>query len=150
MQVVKIKYLMSEPEYRLIKYFVKPEAGEYIPIEFIEMTREKLAWSPRMNQSVYVTDKMPETSGLKRVREVNVLKVINHLSGGIATIELDDEEKVQFENVYKEYLEKGGQILFSRKKVGRKIVSFFGLSEHEDRKKESVKGTLLSEKLNEE
>lgn len=138
---------MSEPEYRLIKYFVKPEVGEYIPIEFIEMKREKLAWSPQMKQSVYVTDEMPEISGLKRVREVNVLKVINHLSGGIATIELDDEEKGQFEGVYKEYLEKGGQILFSRKKVGRKTVSFFELSAYKDRKKESVKSTLLSEKL---
>jgi hypothetical protein len=60
-------------------------------------------------------------------------------------------------NQYKAYQEKGGQILFSRKKVGRKTVSFFELSEEKvgkmgkeekDRKKEiEVKGMLLSEKF---
>ncbi len=138
---------MPELEYRLVKHFAKPEAGEYVPIEFIEMTRETVAWSPRLKQSVYVTVDMPDTGELKRMREVNVLKVVNKLSGNISTIELNDEEKKQFEVVYKESLNKGGQILFSRKKVGRKTVSFFELSEDKDRKKEPVKSTLLSERL---
>jgi hypothetical protein len=94
---------------------------------------------------------MPDSGELKRIREVNVLKVINQLSGNISTIELTDEEKEQFENVYKLYQEKGGQILFSRKKVGKKTLSFFELTEKIEekyRKKEvEVKSMLLSEKL---
>jgi hypothetical protein len=128
-----------------------------VPIEFIEMTREIVAWSPKLKQSIYVTPDMPDAGELERVREVNVLTVVNQLSGSISTIELTDEEKDQFENVHKVYQEKGGQILFSRKKEGRKTVSFFELSEgkvgkmgkeEKDRKKEiEVKSMLLSEKL---
>ncbi len=143
---------MSEP-YRLVKHFTKPDPGEYVPINFIEMTREAVAWSPRLNQSVYVTPQMQEVDvgELKRVRDINVLTVLNQLSGTISTIELSDEEKEQFAEVYKTFLEKGGQILFTRKKEGRKTVSFFELSEDKDRKKEvEVKSMLLSEKLEEE
>jgi hypothetical protein len=142
---------MQDLNYRLVKHFAKPEPGEYVPIELIEMTRETVAWSPKLNQSIYVTSDMPDAGELKRVREVNVLMVVNQLSGSISTIELTDEEKEQFEKVYEEYQKKGGQILFSRKKVGRKTVSFFELSEEKEdkeRKKEiEVKSMLLSEKL---
>ncbi len=140
---------MSDFQYRLVKHFAKPEPGEYVPIEFIEMTRETVAWSPKLKQSIYVTPNMPDMDELKRVREVNVLRVVNKLSGSISTIELTDEEKEQFENVYKAYQEKGGQMLFSRKKVGRKTVSFFELSEEkgdkEQKRKIEVKSILLSE-----
>jgi hypothetical protein len=140
---------MSEP-YRLVKHFTKPEPGEYVPINFIEMTRETVAWSPRLNQSVYVAPEAQEQDAgeLKRVREINVLTVLNQLSGTISTIELTDEEKEQFEEVYKTYLEKGRQILFTRKKEGRRTISFFELSDDMYRKKEvEVKSMLLSEKL---
>ncbi|MFZ3059111.1 MAG: hypothetical protein WA102_05150 [Candidatus Methanoperedens sp.] len=142
---------MPELQYRLVKHFAKPEPGEYVPIESIEMMRETVAWSPKLKQSIYVTPDMPDVGELKRVREVNVLRVINQLSGSISTIELTDEEKEQFENVYKAYQEKGGQILFSRKKVGRKTVSFFELSEENAEKYRrqdiEVKSMLLSEKF---
>ena len=139
---------MPELQYRLVKHFAKPDPGEYVPIEFIEMTRETVAWSPKLKQSIYIISELPDAGEIKRVREVNVLRVVNQLSGSISTIELTDEEKEQFENVYKLYEEKGGQILFSRKKVGRKTISFFELSEEKDRKKEiEVKSMLLSEKF---
>jgi hypothetical protein len=142
---------MPDPKYRLVKHFAKPEHGEYVPIGFIEITTETVAWSPKLKQSIYITPNMPDSGELKRIREVNVLKVINQLSGNISTIELTDEEKEQFENVYKLYQEKGGQILFSRKKVGKKTLSFFELTEKIEekyRKKEvEVKSMLLSEKL---
>ena len=148
---------MQDFNYRLVKHFTKPEPGEFVPIESVEMMRETVAWSPKLKQSIYVPPDMPDAGELKRVCEVNVLTVVNQLSGSISTIELTDEEKDQFENVYKAYQEKGGQILFSRKKVGRKTVSFFELSEEKvgkmgkeekDRKKEiEVKGMLLSEKF---
>ncbi len=142
---------MSELHYHLVKHFAKPEPGEYVPIEFIEITRETVAWSPKLKQSIYVNPDMPDVGELKRVREVNVLKVVNMLSGSLSTVELTDEEREQFKNIDKLYQEKGGQILFSRKKVGRKIISFFELSEEKEekgRKKEiQVKSMLLSEKL---
>jgi hypothetical protein len=79
-----------------------------------------------------------------------VLTVLNQLSGAISTIELSDEEKEQFQEVYQTYMEKGGQILFTRKKEGRRTISFFELSDDMDRKKEvEVKSMLLSEKLEE-
>ncbi len=142
---------MFDHQYRLVKHFIKPEPGEYVPIGFIEMTRETVAWSPKLKQSIYITPGMVDAGELKRLREVNVLRVINKLSGSISAIELTDEEKEQFENVYKAYQEKGGEILFSRKKEGRKTVSFFELSEGKEvkyRKKEvEVKSKLLSEML---
>ncbi len=107
----------------------------------------------QVNQSVYVNPQMQEQDAgeLKRVREINVLTVLNQLSGTISTIELSDEEKEQFQQVYETYEEKGGQILFTRKKEGRKTISFFELSEDKDKKKEvEVKSMLLSEKLKEE
>jgi hypothetical protein len=107
---------MPEPHYHLVKHFAKPEPGEFVP------------------KSIYITPDMPDVGELKRVREVNVLRVVNQLSGSISTIELTDEEKEQFEDVYKAYQEKGGQILFSRKKVGRKTVSFLN-SQRKKRKK---------------
>ena len=140
---------MHESQYRLVKHFAKPEPGEYVPIGFIEMTRETVAWSPKLKQSIYVTPDMPDAGELKRIREVNVLRVVNKLSVNISTIELTDEEKEQFENVYKAYQEKGGQILFGRKKIGRKTVSFFELSEEKEypKKGAGIKSMLLSEKL---
>jgi len=143
--------MLNSSNYRLVKHFTKPELGEFVPIGFIEMTRETVAWSPKLNQSIYITPDMPDAGELKRVREVNVLRVINQLSGSISTIELTDEEREQFENICKVYQEKGGQILFSRKKVSRKTVSFFELSEVKVEKYRTndieVKSMLLSEKL---
>lgn len=142
---------MPDLQYRLVKHFTKPEPGEFVPVEFIQMTKETVAWSPGLKQSIYVAPDMPDAGELKRVREVNVLRVVNQLSGGISTIELTGEEKEQFENVYKTYQEKGGQILFSRKKAGRKTVSFFELSEGKKEKERNmeieVKSMLLSEKF---
>ncbi len=142
---------MPDLQYRLVKHFTKPEPGEYVPIEFIEMMRETVAWWPKLKQSIYITPDMPDVDELKRIREVNVLSVVNQLSGSISTIELTDEEKEQFENIYKAYQEKGGQILFSRKKAGRKTVSFFELSEEKkdkaQKKEVEVKSMLLSEKF---
>ena len=142
---------MSDSQYRLVKHFAKPEPGEYVPIGFIEMTRETVAWSPKLKHSIYVTPEMPDMGEVKRIREVNLLKVINQLSGSISTIEQTDEEKEQFENVYKAYQEKGGQILFSRKKTDRKTVSFFEIMEDKEekypKKGVEIKSMLLSEKL---
>ncbi len=133
-------------DYRLTKLFSKPKEGEYVPITFIEFKRTLVGWSPELKKSVYI-EKEEEKDKLKRVREINVMIAINHLSGKLSSIELTDEEKVQFEEVYDLFLRKGGQLMYSRKKVGTKNISFFELQEVENRIAESPGKYLLSEKI---
>ncbi|GFO96182.1 hypothetical protein ig2599ANME_0369 [groundwater metagenome] len=128
---------MSDLQYRLVKHFVKPELWEYVPIECIEMMKETVAWSPKLNQSIYITPDIPDAGVLKRVREVNVLRVINHISGSISTIELTEEEKKQFEDVHKVYQEKSGQIVFSRKKIAGKPYPFLNSQRKKTERKKS-------------
>ena len=133
-------------EYHLVKQFSKPKEGEYVPITFIEFKRKLVGWSPELKRSVYVENE-EEKAKLKRVREVNVMVAVNHLSGKTSTIELTDEEKAQFEEVYSSFLEKGGQLMYTRKKVGAKTVSFFELQEVEKRVREAPGKSLLSERM---
>ncbi len=130
--------------YHLIKQFSKPREGEYIPITFVEFKQKLVGWSPELKRSVYI-EKEEEKEKLKRVREINLMIAINHLSGKLSSIELTDDEKARFEGVYNKYLEKGGQIMYTRKKSGGKMSSFFELREME-RKEMPAKG-LLSEKI---
>ena len=133
-------------DYRLTKVFSKPKEGEYVPITFIEFKRTFVGWSPELKKSVYI-EREEEKDKLKRVREINVMIAINHLSGKLSSIELTDEEKVQFEEVYDIFLRKGGQLMYSRKKVGAKNISFFELQEVENRIAEGSGKYLLSEKM---
>ncbi len=132
-------------DYRLTKLFSKPKEGEYVPITFIEFKRTLVGWSPELKKSVYI-EREEENDKLKRVREINVMIAINHLSGKLSSIELTDEEKVQFEEVYDIFLRKGGQLMYSRKKVGAKNISFFELKV-ENRIAEGSGKYLLSEKI---
>ncbi len=133
-------------EYRLTKLFSKPREGEYVPITFIEFRRTLVGWSPERKKSIYI-EKEEEKEKLKRVRETNVMIAINHLSGKLSSIELTDEEKAQFEEVYDLFLIKGGQLLYSRKKAGTKTISFFELQEGENRVAESPGKYLLSDRV---
>lgn len=133
-------------EYHLVKQFSKPKEGEYVPITFIEFKRKLVGWSQELNRSVYIENE-EEKARLKRVREVNVMIAVNHLSGKTSTIELTDEEKAQFEEVYSSFLEKGGQLLYTRKKVGAKTMSFFEVREVEKRVREAPGRSLLSERI---
>jgi len=133
-------------EYHLVKQFSKPREGEYVPITFIEFIRKLVGWSPELIRSVYIETE-EEMAKLKRVREVNVMIAINHLSGKTSSIELTDEEKAQFEEVYGLFLEKGGQLMYTRKKMGAKTVSFFEVREVEKRVREAPGRSLLSERM---
>ncbi|MFZ2411635.1 MAG: hypothetical protein WAW23_08710 [Candidatus Methanoperedens sp.] len=133
-------------EYNLVKHFSKPHEGEYVPITFIEFKRKLVGWSPELKRSVYIEND-GEKAKLKRVREVNVMVAVNHLSGKISTIELTDEEKAQFEEVYSLFLEKGGQLVYTRKKTGAKTVSFFEIREAEKRAAGTPGKSLLSERI---
>jgi hypothetical protein len=133
-------------EYHLSKQFSKPENGEYVPITFIEFKRKIVGWSNELKRSVYVENE-EEKANLKRVREVNLMIAINHLSGKTSSIELTDEEKAQFEEVYSSFLNKGGMLMYTRKKIGAKNVSFFELQEGEKKVIDAPRKNLLSEML---
>ncbi len=133
-------------EYHLVKQFSKPKDGEYVPITFIEFKRKLVGWSQELKRSVYIENEA-EKARLKRVRGINVMIAVNHLSGKTATIELTDEEKAQFEEVYSQFLEKGGQLMYTRKKVGAKTVSFFEVREVEKKVREASGKSLLSERI---
>lgn len=132
-------------EFHLIKQFSKPKEGEYVPITFVEFKHKLVGWSPELKRSVYIEGE-EEREKLKRVRPVNVMVAVNHLSGKLATIELTDEEKAQFEEVYASFLEEGGQLMYTRKKEGARTVAFFELRE-KGRRAEAPERSLLSERM---
>ncbi len=133
-------------EYHLSKRFSKPKEGEYVPITFVEFRRRLVGWSTELKRSVYV-DNEEDKAKLKRVREVNVMMSINHISGKMSSIELTDEEKAQFEDVYSLFLKKGGQLMYTRKKLGARTVSFFELKEAEKRAIDTPEKSLLSDRM---
>jgi len=133
-------------EYHLSKQFSKPEDGEFVPITFIEFKRKTVCWSNELKISVYIENE-GEKAKLKRVREVNLMIAINHLSGKTSSIELTDEEKAQFEEVYSSFLKKGGMLMYTRKKIGAKNVSFFELKEAQNKVIDAPRKNLLSEML---
>jgi hypothetical protein len=133
-------------EYHLSKLFSKPKEGEYVPITFVEFRRRLVGWSTELKRSVYIDNEEDKTK-LKRVREVNVMMSVNHISGKMSSIELTDEEKAQFEDVYSLFLKKGGQLMYTRKKIGAKTVSFFELREAEKRAIDTPGKSLLSDRM---
>lgn len=133
-------------EFHLIKQFSKPGEGEYVPITFVEFKRKQVGWSPGLKRSIYI-EKEEDKANLKRVRVVNVLIAINHLSGKLSSIELTDEERDQFEKVYSSFMEKGGQLMYTRKKIGARTVSFFELQETGKKVLDKPEKGLLSERL---
>jgi hypothetical protein len=133
-------------EYRLIKQFSKPQEGEYVPVTFIEFERKLVGWSTELKRSVYIGSE-EEKAKLKRVREVNLMIAINHLSEKLSSIELTDKEKEQFEEVYSLFLKKGGQIFYTRKKTGAKSIPFFELHEPEKKVRDKSEKNLLSDMI---
>lgn len=133
-------------EYHLSKLFSKPKDGEYVPITFIEFRPRLVGWSTEFKRSIYVETE-DDKEKLKRIREVNVMTAINHISGRTSSIELTDEEKLQFEEVYSDFLKKGGQLMYTRKKVGARTVSFFELREAEKRAIDIPGKSLLSDRM---
>lgn len=133
-------------EHHLTLQFPKPTEGEYVPITFIEFKRKTVGWSPRLKRSVYI-EKEEDKTDLKRVREINVLVAINLLSGKIASIELTDEEREQFEEIYGTFLKRGGQLVYTRKKAGAKNVPCFEVHESVRRAAAAPEKILLSDKM---
>lgn len=120
---------MSEDIRHLTKYFPRPKEGEEIPIQFIDFQKKIAAWSPEKKRTLYLDD-AKNIEGLKRIRETNLLKVYNWISGHESIIELSNEERKQFEDIMDLLLKYGGEIRYTRKKKGRKMVNQFRLVEN--------------------
>lgn len=114
----------------LAKYRPRPEEGEEIPIQFIEMEEKIAGWSPELKRTVYLTAPCNyDPEKLKRVREVFLLKVYNWLLDGISVIELSHTERIQFEDVLNDFLLYGGELFYTRKKEGKKTINHFRLED---------------------
>jgi hypothetical protein len=127
----------------LARLFPRPEEGEMIPIQFIDMQEKLAGWSPEIKRSVYVDD-FKDTENLKRVREITLLRVYNWLLDGESLIELSDMEKIQFEEVMDTFIKDGGEILFTKKRIGGRFVNYFILSD-EHKSQSSIKKQNLAE-----
>jgi hypothetical protein len=113
---------------RLKRLFPRPEEYEEIPIQFIDMQQKLAGWSPQLKRSVYVDD-FKDTEGLKRVREVTLLRVYNWFLDGESIIELSEMERSQFECIMDMFIKHGGEIRYTRKKAGGRLINYFRLEE---------------------
>lgn len=112
-------------------YHPRPVPGEKVPIQILNFNRVFAAWSPKLKATLFF-EKAPEESEeerLKRVREVVLLHVYDWLAGREGIIELTDSEFKQFMEVYEAFLQKLGEIQYSRQKKGRKTQNIFELRE---------------------
>jgi len=111
-----------------IYYYPKPEPGEKIPIQVLNFKKVFAAWSPKIKKPLYF-EKFPENEGLKRVREIVLLQVYDSGAGREGLIELNESEFEQFVEIYEAFLQKLGEIQYTRHKKGRKTEKIFELKE---------------------
>lgn len=112
-------------------YHPRPGPGEKVPVQILNFNRVFAAWSPKLKTTLFF-EKEPEDSEeerLKRVREVVLLYVYDWQAGREGIIELTDSEFEQFMEVYEAFLQKLGEIQYSRQKKGRKTQNIFELRE---------------------
>ena len=114
---------------RTEKKYSGPDEGELVAITILDLEKRTIGWSPGLKRSVYVNEfTEPEViRELKRVREADVVTAYDQMSDRTLFIELDAPEREHFDEVYSQYLEAGGQILYTRRKEGRKMRSVFML-----------------------
>lgn len=140
---------MGEELFSLDKYYhPRPGSGEKVPIQILNFRRIFAAWSPKLKSTLFFekAPENPEEEGLKRVREVVLLQVYDWLAGREGVIELTDAEFRQFMEVYEAFLQKLGEVQYSRPKKGRKTENFFELRESSFIVREVKKGPF-SDKL---
>ena len=109
-------------------YYPRPEPGEKIPIQVLNFKSLFAAWSPELKKTLYF-EELPENENLKRIREIILLQVYDWLAGREGLIELTGSEFEQFMDVYEAFLQKLGEIQYSRQKKGRKTENIFELEE---------------------
>ena len=109
-------------------YYPRPGPGEKIPIQVLNFKRLFAAWSPELKKTLYF-EELPENESLKRIRKIVLLQVYDWLAGREGLIELTDSEFEKFMDVYEAFLQKLGEIQYSRQKKGRKTENIFELEE---------------------
>jgi hypothetical protein len=109
-------------------YYPRPEPGEKIPIQVLNFKKVFAAWSPELKKTLYF-ENLPENESLKRIREIVLLQVYDWFACRRGLIELTASEFEQFIDVYETFLQKLGEIQYSRKKKGRRIENIFELEE---------------------
>lgn len=112
-------------------YHPRPGPGEKVPVQILNFNHVFAAWSPKLKATLFfeTAPVEPEEEGLKRVREVVLLHVYDWLAGKEGIIELTNTEFEQFMEVYDAFLQKLGEIQYSRRKNGRKTENVFELRE---------------------
>jgi hypothetical protein len=125
--------------------YPRPREGEEIPVQFIDMEKKIAAWSPEIRKTLYF-DSFEQAEGLKRIREVFVLRVYNWYRDGQSIIELTNDERMQFEDIFNKFLLYRGEIMYRRKKEGRRYKNYFVLVDDSYSKK-NVNEWLLAERL---
>ena len=105
--------------------------GKLKAITVLKLEKQRIGWSPKLKRSVFIDEStnIETIQELKRLREADVLTVYDQLEDRTMFLELDARECVQFDEVYSRYLEVGGQVLYARKKKGRKTHTLFRLDE---------------------
>jgi hypothetical protein len=126
-------------------HYPRPEPGEKIPIQVLNFKRVFAAWSPELRKTLYF-EQLPENENLKRIREIILLQVYDWLACKKGLIELTDSEFEKFMDVYEAFLQKLGEIQYSRQKKGRRMENIFELKESDYVIRE-VKGGPFSDKL---
>jgi hypothetical protein len=109
-------------------YYPKPGPGEKIPIQILNFKRVFAAWAPELRKTLYFKE-LPKDEGLKRIREIVILQVYDWFSCRKGLIELNDSEFEQFMDIYEAFLQKLGEIQYSKQKKGRKTENTFELKE---------------------
>ncbi len=109
----------------------RQKQGEWTAITVMEIEKRRIGWSPEQKKSVYIdesTDRELITT-LKRLREADVVVAYDQLRDKTLFIELKEQERKQFDEIFSQYMEVGGQIIYTQKKEGRKTVTLFMLDE---------------------
>lgn len=109
-------------------YYPRPGPGEKIPIQVLDFRRLFAAWAPELKKSLYC-ETLPEAEGLKRVREIVLLRVYDWFASREGLIELTAGEFEQFTEVYEAFLRNFGEIRYCRVKKGRRTENVFELRE---------------------
>ncbi|KAF5429174.1 hypothetical protein C5S42_02230 [Candidatus Methanomarinus sp.] len=96
-------------------------------ITVLDIEKRTIGWSPGLKRSVYINESTQQevVGELKRIREAEVVTAYDQMNDKTVFIELGELEQEQFNTVYDQYLESGGQIFYTRNKEGRKMRSVF-------------------------
>lgn len=105
--------------------------SQWRAITVLKLEKRSMGWSPKRKKSVFIDDSNDKEiiQELKRVREADILTVYDRMEDRTMFIELKAQEREQFDKIYMQYMDSGGQIYYRRKKEGRKTHIAFMLDE---------------------